>query len=143
MTQPLSDSAFETTMERAIDHLPEGFKKRLENVVFMLAPWPDEATLTMMECDTPYDLLGLYEGCPLPERGGDYAGVLPDTIHLYREPILAYCQTHDILVEDCIVDTVVHEVGHYYGLSDDEMDQIEAECGPFCRTPPTRPPSGS
>ena len=127
MARRLSPARFEQAVARAIDALPEDFRSRLENVAFMVDPFPDEETLDEMECEGPYDLLGLYRGWPITERGTDYQGVLPDTIHLYREPILAYCAETGEDVVHCIVETVIHEVGHYYGLSDDEMHAIEAE----------------
>jgi predicted Zn-dependent protease with MMP-like domain len=123
----LSPARFERAVEDAIAALPEDFRARLENVAFMVDPFPDEETLDEMECEGPYDLLGLYRGWPITERGTDYQGALPDTIHLYREPILAYCADTGEDVVDCIAETVIHEVGHYYGLSDAEMDAIEAE----------------
>ncbi len=124
----MTPERFETVVETAIRQLPDAFRERLDNVVFMVDPFPDPATLAEMECDTPYDLLGLYRGWPITERGTEYAGVLPDTIHLYREPILAYCAETGEPVTDCIIETVIHEVGHYYGLSDDEMDAIAMQC---------------
>ena len=124
----MTPEQFEAEMEAAIRRLPDAFRERLDNVVFMVDRFPDRATQIELQCDTPYDLLGLYRGWPITERGTEYAGVLPDTIHLYREPILAYCQEVGESVTDCIVETVIHEVGHYYGLSDDEMDAIADEC---------------
>lgn len=124
----MSPADFDRSVEAAIEALPDGFRDRLANVAFMVEEWPDADTMNEMECDSPYDLLGLYRGWPLTERGTEYAGTLPDTIHLYRQPILAYCEESGEQVVDCIVDTVVHEVGHYYGLSDEEMDLIESEC---------------
>jgi predicted Zn-dependent protease with MMP-like domain len=122
----MSDAAFDRAVEQAVAALPDDFKARLENVAFMVEPFPDADTLHEMECESPYDLLGLYRGWPLTERGTDYAGALPDTIHLYQRPILAYCKQTGEDVVDCIVETVIHEVGHYYGLSDEEMEAIEA-----------------
>lgn len=122
----MTDAEFDRAVDAAIGALPEDFRARLENVAFMVEPWPDAETLRELECETRYDLLGLYRGWPITERGTDYAGTLPDTIHLYQRPILAYCKETGEDVVACIVDTVVHEVGHYYGLSDDEMDAIEA-----------------
>lgn len=127
MARRLNPARFERAVARAIDALPDDFRARLENVAFMVDPFPDDETLDEMACESPYDLLGLYRGWPITERGTDYQGALPDTIHLYREPILAYCEDTGEDVVDCIVETVVHEVGHYYGLSDAEMEAIEAE----------------
>ena len=127
MARRLSPARFERAVEDAIAALPEDFRSRLENVAFMVEAFPDDETLAEMECEGPYELLGLYRGWPITERGTDYQGALPDTIHLYREPILAYCADTGEDVVDCIVETVIHEVGHYYGLSDDEMEAIEAE----------------
>ncbi|MBI5136648.1 MAG: metallopeptidase family protein [Nitrospirae bacterium] len=119
---------FDRAVEAAIRALPDDFRNRLDNVAFMVEEWPDRATQTEMECETPYDLLGLYRGWPITERGTDYAGALPDTIHLYRRPIMAWCEDSGESLRDCIVDTVIHEVAHYYGLSDDDLDTIAAEC---------------
>jgi predicted Zn-dependent protease with MMP-like domain len=136
----LSPARFERAVEQAIEALPEAFRARLENVAFMVDPFPDDETLDEMACEGPYDLLGLYRGWPLTERGMDYQGALPDTIHLYREPILAHCEDTGEDVVACIVDTVVHEVGHYYGLSDAEMEAIEADLrrGRSARRPRSR-----
>lgn len=122
----MTDAEFDRAVDAAIRALPEDFKARLDNVAFMVEAWPDPDTLREMECESPYDLLGLYRGWPLTERGTDYAGALPDTIHLYQRPILDYCKRYGEDVVDCIVETVIHEVGHYYGLSDAEMEAIEA-----------------
>ena len=127
---------FERAVEAGLAALPEEFRERLANVAVMVEEWPDAETFREMELESGYDLLGLYRGWPLPERGIDYAGTLPDTIHLYRQAILAYCEDTGEVVVDCIVDTVIHEVGHYYGLSDEEMEQIEAECEWQARQPP-------
>jgi len=130
--------AFERTVATAIDALPTDFRDRLSNIAFLVEEWPDAGTLEEMECETRFDLLGLYRGWPLTERGSDYHGTLPDTIHLYRQPILAWCDETGEPVADCIVDTVIHEVGHFYGLSDAEMEQIEDECAWQGGGPPRR-----
>jgi predicted Zn-dependent protease with MMP-like domain len=124
----VTEADFDAAVEAAINALPTTFRQRLDNVAFMVEEFPDADTLNEMECESPYNLLGLYRGWPLTERGTDYAGVLPDTIHLYRQPMLAYCEDVGESITDCIIETVIHEVGHYYGLSDDDLDAIAAEC---------------
>lgn len=124
----MTEQEFEDAVSAAIDALPDDFRNQLDNVAFMVEEFPDEDTLAEMECETPYDLLGLYRGWPITERGSEYHGTLPDTIHLYRQPILAWCGEYREPVVDCIVDTVIHEVGHYYGFSDDELEAIEDAC---------------
>ena len=134
----MTTAEFEKVVESAIANLPDGFRERLDNIVFMVEEWPDDETVHDMELETKYDLLGLYKGWPLPDRGSDYAGTLPDTVHLYREPILDWCREYNEPVADCIVDTVIHEIGHYYGLNDAEMEAIEDECHWEGGAPPPR-----
>ncbi|MDH5526757.1 MAG: metallopeptidase family protein [Nitrospirota bacterium] len=134
----MTEQQFEDAVAAAIDALPDHFRNQLQNVVFLVEEFPDEETQAEMECETPYDLLGLYRGWPITERGSDYHGTVPDTIHLYRQPILSWCEEYDEPVVDCIVDTVIHEVGHYYGFDDEELEAIEDACSWEGDGPPGR-----
>lgn len=109
----LSEADFEDLVSDALDQIPEELAEKIDNVVILVE---DEAPE-----DAP-DVLGLYEGTPLPERG-DYSGVLPDTIRLFRLPILRVCETPDDAVEEVLV-TVVHEIAHYFGIDDDRLHEL-------------------
>lgn len=125
---------FQTIAEAALASLPRQFHDAIENVVICVEEEPDAETLTEMEAISPDELLGLYRGWPLPERGAGYSGQLPDTIHLYRRPILRYCDDTGEDAKHCIRHVLIHEIGHYFGFSDEEMEAIErrtdkeAEC---------------
>jgi len=119
---------FQALAEAAYAALPARFVQAIENVVILTEDFPDAATLGQMQADSPYDLLGLYQGWPLPERGVGYSGHPPDVIHLYRKPIMAYCIQHNEEVAYCIRHVLVHEIGHYFGFSDEDMEVIE--CAP-------------
>jgi len=125
---------FQLVAEAALASLPKQFRDAIENVVICVEEQPDAVTLAEMEASSPDELLGLYQGWPLPERGISYAGHLPDTIHLYRKPILQFCDESGDLPEDCIRHVLIHEIGHYFGFSDEAMAAIEeageeeAEC---------------
>jgi len=82
---------FQSMAEAAYAALPVYFAKAIDNVVILAEDFPDAANLGQMQMDSPYDLLGLYQGWPLPERGTGYSGHPPDIIYLYRKPIMAYC----------------------------------------------------
>ncbi len=104
----------------AIDGLPEQFRQALENVAIVVKDEPDRQDLLQMELGPGAgELFGLYHGVPLSERGSGYAG-LPDCIEIYRRPILRTFDTHEQIVAE-IRNTVVHELGHHMGLSDEEM----------------------
>lgn len=118
---------FQYLAEQAMTSLPEQFRDAIENVVICVEDEADADTLGTMQADSPYELLGLYQGWPLPERGISYAGHLPDTIHLYRKPILRYCEETGESPEHCIRHVLVHEIGHYFGFSDREMEAIECQ----------------
>ena len=116
---------FQAVAEQEYAALPAHFKRAIDNVVIFTEAMPDAATLSEMGMDDASELLGLYRGWPLPERGSQYGGTTPDTIHLYREPILAYCHEHGEDVRHCIRHVLVHEIGHYFGFSDAEMEAVE------------------
>jgi len=118
---------FHFLAEKAMASLPEKFRDAIENVVICIEEEPDTDTLEAMRAESSNELLGLYQGWPLPERGISYAGHLPDTIHLYRKPILAFCDETGELPEHCVRHVLIHEIGHYFGFSDEEMEAIECQ----------------
>ena len=104
---------FEVLVGEALDQIPDELARLMSNVV------------VLVEDHSPpgQNLLGLYFGVPLTERGQTYAGMLPDTIHIYRLPILRQCRTREEVVEQVRI-TVLHETAHYFGLDDDQLDQL-------------------
>ena len=116
----MEQETFERVVRDAIERLPEKFRHALENVAVVVKEEPDPADLEELDVDANTDeLFGLYQGVPLTERDGAYAG-LPDRIEIYRGPILRSFDTlSDIVAE--IEDTLIHELGHHMGLSDEGM----------------------
>lgn len=125
----MDGKAFERIVHDAVETLPERFRSLITNVAFLVEQWPDKETLRDMEIESPYDLLGLYRGVPLEERGFAYGNQLPDTIFIYQKPVEAWCEDTGEDLADTIRGTVIHEVGHFFSLSDEEMEQIEKEAG--------------
>lgn len=113
--------------EEELARLPRQFLDAIENLVIAVDDFADAETLAELQIDTPYGLLGLYQGWPLPERGASYGGQLPDMVHLYRQPILAHCAETDEEVRHCIRHVLIHEIGHYFGFSDAQMEAIECQ----------------
>lgn len=103
---------FEEMVEAALDSLPERLGRLMSNVAVMVQHEPG-----------PRGLLGLYEGIPLTSRTTGYAGVLPDRITVYRLAICAVCETEDEVI-DQVRRTVVHEVGHHFGISDARLAEL-------------------
>ena len=118
---------FQISAEGILDELPARFRNMLENVVIVIDDFASDQVLNAMGADSPYSLLGLYEGVPITERGAVESGVLPDLIHLYRIPILTMQQRSEKSVEACIRDVMIHEIGHHFGFSDAQMAVIEAQ----------------
>lgn len=110
---------FDVLVEKAIADLPEEFARLVRNVVIVVEEEPDPEVLAEMGFEQDEELLGLYQGIPLTERGAVYDG-LPDQVSLYRQPLLRYCRSRRELIRE-VRDTLVHELGHYFGLSDEEM----------------------
>jgi predicted Zn-dependent protease with MMP-like domain len=124
---PPSLDDLERYAAEALKTLPEPFASHLGNVVMRIAEFPDEETEREMELESPFDLLGLYRGASLAGQEGSAPPVEPDMIFLYRRPILDYwCETGEDLVH-VIRHVLIHEIGHHFGLSDDDMEAIEAQ----------------
>ncbi|RJQ84905.1 metallopeptidase family protein [Amycolatopsis panacis] len=113
MPVEMSRSRFEELVSEALDQVPAEFAAAMDNVVVLVEEHNDEAP----------DILGLYHGVALTERTSHYGGVLPDRISIYREPILAMCEDEEEVVEEVLI-TVVHELGHHFGLDDQRLHEL-------------------
>jgi len=117
---------FETLADAAFAGLPEHFRKLCEGIVRRVEDFPDEEVLDQMDCDDDFALLGLFQGRGLAQGGGQpQTGELPNTIWLYRRPILDFWAEHDETLGVIITHVLVHEIGHHFGLSDEDIAAIE------------------
>ena len=117
---------FEKLVERAISDLPAKFKKRMKNVAVVVEDEPSNEILLKMGLNSLQTLLGLYQGVPLSKRDSNYCNVLPDKITIFKKPIEAINQNKDRLEEE-IKKVVIHEIGHYFGMDESDLEQIEKE----------------
>ena len=126
-TQPPSLEAIEAIAKAAYAGMPRALTKHVDDVVIRVVDYPDEETMDEMGCETEFDLLGLYRGVNLSRKS--VSSVVPhvDMIFLYRRPLLDYwCETGEDLT-NLVRHVLIHEIGHHFGLSDDDMHRIEAE----------------
>ena len=118
---------FEAMAAAAYDGLPEGFRKLCADLVIEVTDFPDDDTMEEMECETPFDLLGLFRGIGLAHAPATLdTGRFPNMVWLYRRPILDYWAEHEDTLGDIISHVLIHEIGHHFGLSDEDMERIEA-----------------
>ena len=118
----------EVIADEAFAALPESFRALCEGVVIRVEDFPDEETLEEMEAETEFDLLGLFRGRGLAQRGAVMeTGEFPNMVWLYRRPILDYWAEHEETLGHVITHVLVHEIGHHFGLSDEDMEEIERE----------------
>jgi predicted Zn-dependent protease with MMP-like domain len=122
----MTRTEFENLVESALKRLPRAFKDKIRNVAVVVEDWPDAETLQEMGIEPPDTLYGLYRGIDLTRRDSGYGNVLPDTIHIYQAPIEEDCEDAEEMA-DLVRDVVIHEIGHYFGLDDETMEQIEEE----------------
>ena len=122
---PPSADEMEAIARRALLSLPEPFAGHLRDVVLLIDEFADDETLEAMGIEDPFDLTGIYEGIPLTERSVDQSGTLPDKIRLFRRPILDEWAGGEDTLEHLIAHVLVHEVGHHFGLSDEDMHVLE------------------
>ena len=121
------DAALIEGVARAtIARLPAAFARHLGDIVLRVEEEADEETLTALGLDHPLDLTGLYHGRPLGEKSSMDTGAMPDRIHLYRQAILAEWVETGVRLDDLVAHVTIHEIGHHFGLSDDDMHALEA-----------------
>ena len=124
-TPPSSDE-LAAIARAALAALPEPFASHLAAVVLQVEEFADEALLAELDIDDPLDLTGVYEGIPIGERSVETSGTLPDRIRLFRQAILAeWCEEGEDF-EHLVTHILIHEVGHHFGLSDEDMHALEA-----------------
>ena len=122
---PPSADEIEAIARAALAALPAPFADSLGDVVLLVEEFADDETLSAMDIDDPFELSGIYEGVPLTERSVDQSGTLPERIRLFRRPILDEWAGGDDTLEHLIAHVLIHEVGHHFGLSDDDMHALE------------------
>jgi len=115
---------FEKLVEEALKEIPRRFRKEMRNVAVIVEDEPSPELLAEMEMEPGDSLFGLYQGTPLPERSWAHGNNLPDRISIYQKPTEEACQDDDE-IRDCVAETVIHEFGHYFGLSEEEIEEIE------------------
>jgi len=122
----LDRAAFEKLVEEALQTIPRQFKDRLENIAVIVEDLPSPETIRDLGLRSPYQLFGLYHGVPLDKRGSYYGNVPPDVVIIYQLPIEnAFASEEEI--REQVRETVIHEVGHFFGFSDAELRRIERE----------------
>jgi len=115
---------FTRLVEEALRDIPPRFRAEMRNVAVVVEDEPPPDVLEDMEIDPDDTLFGLYQGTPLPERGWGYGNTLPDRISIYQGPIEDACADDDE-VRTCVAETVIHEFGHYFGMSEEAIEEIE------------------
>lgn len=117
---------FEALAAAAYDKLPKTFRALCGDLVIRISEFPEEEVLTEMGLASPYDLLGLFQGVGLAHMEHAGAGAMPNMIWLYRRPILDYWAEYEETLGHLVAHVLIHEIGHHFGLSDDDMETIEA-----------------
>jgi predicted Zn-dependent protease with MMP-like domain len=115
---------FQRLVVEAVALIPKRFRREMKNLALVVEDEPAPDLLAEMEIEPPDSLFGLYQGTPLPERTWAFGNNLPDRITLFQRPIEEDCEDEDE-VRAVIGETLIHEVGHYFGMSEEEIEEIE------------------
>jgi predicted Zn-dependent protease with MMP-like domain len=127
--EPPSLDAIERHARHVIERLPAEFRAHLGDVVLIVEEEADAETLASLGIEHPFDLSGVYHGRPIGDKSAFESGALSDRIHLYRQAILAeWCET-GVRLDDLVAHVTIHEIGHHFGLSDDDMHALEDAVG--------------
>jgi predicted Zn-dependent protease with MMP-like domain len=124
-SQAPSLDEFERMAHEAYGQLPEHFRNLCKDLVIRVAEYPTDEVLESMDIESELDLLGLFQGIGLPFQSVQDSGQMPNMVFLYRVPILLYWAEHDETIGAIVTHVLVHEIGHHFGLSDDDMETIE------------------
>jgi predicted Zn-dependent protease with MMP-like domain len=117
--------AFEKLVAEAVTLIPTRFRREMKNLALVVEDEPAAQLLEEMDIEPPDSLYGLYHGTPLTERQWDFGNHLPDRITIYQHPIEEDCDGDEDEIRAVIGETLIHELGHYFGLSEEEIEEIE------------------
>lgn len=117
----------EAIARRTFDELPAEFRALVGGIAFMVQDFPDDETIKDLGLESEFELLGLFHGSDLADREANRGSAEPTMILLYRRPILDYWAEHNEMLGAIVRHVLVHEIGHHFGLSDDDMEAIETE----------------
>lgn len=120
----MTPEVFRKHVAKAIDELPDEFREKMENVEVIVEDFADSETLDSLDIETPWELLGLYVGVPLPDQSVFSVILLPERVYIYRRPILRAAGQEGQDVVETIRDVVIHEIGHHFGFDDEELDRM-------------------
>ncbi len=115
---------FTKLVEEALQAIPRRFRDAMRNVAVVVEDEPPEELLAEMDLEPGDTLFGLYHGTPLTKRDSSYGNTLPDRISIYQFPIEDACEDEED-IRQCVAETIIHEFGHYFGLSEEEIEEIE------------------
>lgn len=118
--------AIEQLAREAYGQLPDDFRALCQDLIIQISDFPTDDIFEDMALETPFDLLGLFEGRGVTERFSVENGELPNRVTLYRRPILDYWAENEETLGDIISHVLIHEIGHHFGLSDEDIEEIEA-----------------
>ena len=118
-------ATIERLADAAVARLPALFRRHLDGVVFRVEEFAEDEVLAQFGIDDPFELSGLYTGLPVGEQSSTASGELPAMIHLYRRPLLDEWAESGVGLEELVTHVIVHEIGHHFGLSDEDMHAIE------------------
>jgi predicted Zn-dependent protease with MMP-like domain len=116
----------EAMAHEILERLPDSFRKLCRGVIIRVDDFPTDEVLDEMQAESEFDLLGLFQGVGLPFQSNDDVARLPNMIWLYRRPILEYWAEHEETLGHIVRHVLIHEIGHHFGLSDADMEAIEA-----------------
>lgn len=125
-TSWLSAEAFETLVEQALAEIPDTLWNKIDNVAVVIEAWPSSQQMASVGMRSGGLLLGLYEGVPLTARSHAYGLVAPDKITIFRGPILQICAPNEAAIQAQVRRTVLHEIAHHFGISDDRLHELGA-----------------
>ena len=118
---------FEALALKALEELPQPFRDLVADVVCVVAEFPEDDVLEELGIESPFDLMGLFTGIGMAQDSAvPHSGQMPNQVHLYRRPILDYWAENDETLGAVVTHVLVHEMGHHFGYSDDDMEAIEA-----------------
>ena len=123
----MTRDAFTALVKEAIDTIPRRFAREVRNLAIVIEDEPSASLLEEMEIEPPDTLLGLYQGTPLTERPWGHGNVLPDRITLFQRPIEEEANGDENEIVVAIGETLIHELGHYFGMSEDEITEVEEQ----------------